>query len=171
MPSDKALNRTSPNKIAEAKRLKDWILRQGEDDPEMIRDMIEGETDLFQIRDWAIKKYLDEQAFAEAIKGRCEALSDRKKASEARAEKMRLILTDIMNVTGEKSYRGPEATVSVRASSPKLIVTDENLIPDEYWKLKKEVSKTALNEASEKGIEIPGTAISNGGQTLTIRSK
>lgn len=159
------------NHIAEAQRLKDWLLKQGEDDPELIRDMIEGETDLFQIRDWAIKRYLDEQAFAGAIKGRADNLTERRKAAESRAEKMRLILVDIMNVIGDKTYRGPEATVSIKAAAPKVIVTDEALVPDKFWREKREINKTAINEANEQGETIPGTTISNGGQTLTIRSK
>lgn len=157
--------------IDEAKRLKSWILAQGEDDPDLIRDMLEGETDLFQIRDWAIRRYLDEIAFAEAIKGRIDNLTERKKAAENRAEKMRLLITDCMNLTEEKTYRGTDATVSVTQGKPKLIVTDESLIPDEYWKETREISKSLINEAFKDGYEIPGTTISNGTQSITIRSK
>lgn len=157
--------------IAEAQRLKDWILKQGEEDPELIRDMIEGETDLFKIRDWAIKRYLDENTFAAAIKERSDDLAARKKAAEARADKMRLLLIDIMNITGERTYRGPEATITLKVKEASLIVTDESALPAEYWREKREVNKTAINEAHEKGIAIPGTVLSNGGQSLTIRSK
>lgn len=157
--------------IAEAKRLKEWIIKQGEDDPDLVHDMIEGETDLFALREWAAKKFLDEKAFLSAIKERMGNLSDRKSAAERRMEKMRLVLIDCMNASGEKSWRGPEATISLTVQKPKPVISDESLIPDKFWNVKREINKSAINEAFKDGEQVPGTSLDNGGQSITIRSK
>lgn len=157
--------------LMEAERIKAWLLEQGEDDPELLRDMLEGETDIHEIRDWAIRKFLDEKAFIAAIKKRVDDINARKKAAEKRLEKMKLVITDCMNATEEKSYRGAEATISVSNVKPKLIITDESLIPEKFLKVKKEINKSDINKAFEEGEEIPGTSLDNGGTTTTIRSK
>lgn len=157
--------------ILEAERIKAWLISQGEEDPELIRDMIEGETDLLAIRDWAIGKYLNEKTFVEAIKTRIDDIAARKTAAEKRMDKMKLIITDCMNATGEKSYRGAEATISITVQKPKLIVTDESRIPEKFWKVKREINKTDINKAFAEGEEIPGTALDNGGTSTTVRSK
>ena len=157
--------------IQEAKRLKEWIIAQGEDDPELIKDMIEGETSLEGLRDWAIQKFLDEKAFGEAIKNRVVDIQTRGKASEKRMENMKLMLTDIMNVTGETSIKTPEATLSMRTPKAKLTITDEAKIPDRFFKTEKKLIKTDLNKAYEAGEQIEGVALSNNAPSLTIRSK
>ena len=157
--------------ISKARELRAWLLHQGEDDPDLLRDMLEGETDLFKLREWAIRRYLDELAFAEAIKGRKEALGDRQKAAEKRAEKLRLIIQECMAASGEKSYRGTDATVSVKDVAPKPIVTDESMVPDSFWKEIRTIDKTAINEAFKSGDAIPGVSLDNGGTAISIRSK
>lgn len=156
--------------INEAKRLKEWLIEQGQTDPELIADMIEGETDLFAIRDWAIRKYMDEKALAESVAERIRKLGERKASIEARGEKLRLIIAECMTATEQKTYRGPDATVTMTAQKPKLIIRDESLIPEKYWRVKREINKTAINEAHKNGETIAGTTLSNGGEVLTIRS-
>lgn len=159
------------NALMEAERIKAWLLEQGENDPELLKDMIEGETDLLAIRDWAIGKYLHEKSFGEAIKERIENIKARKDASDKRMDKMKLLITDIMNVLEEKTYKGIEATISVKEQKPKLIVTDESKIPGKFFKIEKKLNKTDLNKAYDEGEEIEGVTLSNGGTTTTIRSK
>lgn len=153
----------------EARRLKEWLISEGQIDPELIADMIEGETDLFGLRDWSIRKYMEEKALSESIAERIKTLTARKAACEGRADKMRLLVTDCMNIIGDKTYRGTDATITVSSQKPRLVVTDESLIPEKFWRVKRELNKIALNEAHKNGEAIAGTALGNGGETLTFR--
>src|SRR4051812_47448449 len=85
----------------------------GDGDPELLHDMLEGETDVFELVDWLIGKIADEEEIQAAIQARVAALSIRATACEGRIERLRSGLLACMNACGEKSMRRPEATVSV----------------------------------------------------------
>lgn len=140
-------------------------------DPELIHDSIEGQTDLFEIMAWLLGKLSDEEYMQKAIGERISDLMTRKKDSEARGERLRGILAHCVEATGEKSIRLAEATLSLTSRAPSAQVVDEGLIPEEFWKVKREVSKTLINAAIKEGRDVPGVAPGNGGVSLTIRRK
>jgi hypothetical protein len=47
-------------------------------------------------------------------------------------------------------------------------VLDETLIPDAFFKTKKELSKTLLKEALSTGQEVPGAVLDNGDVAVRI---
>lgn len=62
----------------------------------------------------------------------------------------------------------PGDGISVRKVPPSPQVTDELSVPDKYWKVKREIDKTKINNAIKEGVQIPGVAMSNGGYTLAV---
>lgn len=142
----------------------------GDADPDLIHDVLEGQTDAFELIDWAIGKIADEESMQEAIAGRIGMLKERKEGSEGRVARLRGVLEALMTAVGEKSLRRPEATLTMMFRNPGIASIDEGQLPERFWKVTRSVSRSAINEALKEGT-VPGVVLDNGGVSLTIRRK
>lgn len=59
----------------------------------------------------------------------------------------------------------------LRNNPPKAKIIDERLIPDKFFKMKKELNQTLINATLASGEKVLGVTIDNGSVSLTIRSK
>lgn len=143
----------------------------GTDDPDLLHDVIEGQTDLFEIVDWLLGRLADEEGLEEAIAARVKALGERKAACGNRQDRLRSALLLCMGASGQKSLRRPEATLSVSMKGPGIAHVDESLLPDAYWKTERKVSRSAISDALKAGVEVPGVMLSNGGIALSVRRR
>jgi hypothetical protein len=57
--------------------------------------------------------------------------------------------------TGNKAYETALFKLSLRKSQS-VEITDENEVPDEFWAIKKEISKSTISQAIKDGLEVPG---------------
>jgi Siphovirus Gp157 len=143
----------------------------GDADPELIHDMLEGETDVYEIIDWLLGKLGDEESMEDAIASRLTALAGRKAACSARQARVRSALHACMAATGERSMRRAEATVSLSFKKQGISQIEEAMLPDRFFRMKREVDKAAIREAMAAGEVVPGVLLDNGGDTLTVRRK
>lgn len=60
--------------------------------------------------------------------------------------------------TGVRRYETALFKLSLRHSKA-VSVVDDTLIPDSFWVVKKEVSKTAISNAIKEGTEVPGAEL------------
>ncbi len=87
-----------------------------------------------------------------------------KKAKENTAQRLRdTLLAALMVFTQEDSkgirrHETPLAKLSTRKSQS-VEVLDDTVIPDEFWVVKKEVSKSTISQAIKDGAEVPGAAM------------
>ena len=87
-----------------------------------------------------------------------------KKAKENTAQRLRdTLLAALMVFTEEDSkgirrYETPLAKLSTRRSQS-VEVLDDTVIPDEFWVVKKEVSKSTISQAIKDGAEVPGAQL------------
>lgn len=87
-----------------------------------------------------------------------------KKAKENTAQRLRdTLLAALMVFTEEdnkgiRRYETPLAKLSTRRSQS-VEVLDDTVIPDEFWVVKKEVSKSTISQAIKDGAEVPGAAM------------
>jgi hypothetical protein len=108
-----------------------------------------------------------EQAAAE-IK-RIQALKKAKENTVIRLKES--LLSALMVFTEEdakgiRRYETPLAKISTRRSQA-VEVLDDQLIPADFWVIKKELSKTAISQAIKDGAEVPGAQLKeNIGLTL-----
>jgi Leu/Phe-tRNA-protein transferase len=63
----------------------------------------------------------------------------------------------------------PDDGLIIKKVPPKIIVVNEDLIPDSFWRVKRELDKVKINKACEHGM-IAGVALDNGGVTLAIKA-
>lgn len=60
--------------------------------------------------------------------------------------------------TGVKRYETPLVKLSTRRSVA-VEITDESEVPDLYWVVKREVSKSAISNALKEGEDVPGATL------------
>ena len=156
--------------IEAAKLLTAQIAALSGDDPDFIRDTIEGETNLHEIMSALVADEAQDKAQIEGIDILLNKLEDRKKRFKARIEMRRSLLGLGMEVAGLPKLETPAGTISLAKVPPSVITQDESLIPSEFWAAQPpKLDRKALAEALKGGKQIPGATLSNGGQTVKIR--
>lgn len=150
-------------------------------------DTIEGETDLIEVAAKLIDRAQECKALIVGIKARADALAARKKRLEDQEKSMRGAVSILMQEAGRRTMELPEATLSLRDLAPKLIVTDEEAIPDDCCESVRKVvmdkvkaaieafeadkASRAMTDPSVLAETFPGVEWSNGGSSLTVRTK
>ena len=140
------------------------------DDEELMRDMLEGNTRFDRIMDRLLSDMRDNETLAEASSQRIGKIRERQTRLTHRAQFLRGLMHRLLTLTGLKSVALAEAKISVVNSPEKVIITDENAIPDELMKITREPNKTAIKNAIKSGQVIPGATMSNGGTTISVRT-
>lgn len=83
----------------------------------------------------------------------------------------REIAFKIMNEGALSKLVMPEATYSIRAGQPRLIIKDETAIPDNLCRIKREPDKTAIKTAMQNGYSPSWAELSNAEPSLSVRVK
>lgn len=123
--------------LATAGALKEQLkLLMGEDNADAItiRDTIEGETDLFEVIAKVALQIAEDESRVEGISAIKRTLDSRKQRLENRAELLRGLLINALDMLAEKKLELPLATISVKPLAPKLVITDEPAIHSAFWK-------------------------------------
>lgn len=143
-----------------------------QEDDVLRADMIEGSTDAHDYLRIIERKRQEASAFAGAIAGNISDLAERQERYERREKAMRELMFKILQAGDLKKLELPEATLSVRNGTPKVIITDEAALPswDSIWRIKREPNKAAIKALLEGG-PIPGATLSNAEPVLSIRTK
>ena len=134
-------------------------------------DMIEGSTDLVEFVRRSERQRQDASALTEAIAMNVDALRARAARFERREQAIRDLMFRMLELAHLKKLEMPEATVSVRVGVPKVIVTDEAALPDEFCRIKREPDKGKIKAALAELKPVPGATLSNAEDTLAIRVK
>ena len=142
-----------------------------EDDPECLLDTLDGISD-FQDKLAAIaRSAASDEAMLEGLTQYQVKLADRRAALKDRSERKRRLVLHYMEDAGIKKITKPDITVSRRALPPSVIITDDKLLPDRLMRRQwvVEPDKKAIKEALQKGEQVMGATLSNGGETLSVK--
>lgn len=139
------------------------------EDEALRADMIEGSTDAFAVLSEIAKAMADAKAMSMAISDNIDALAERAARYDRRGKAMRALAQRIMEAANIRKAELPEATLSIRAVAPSLVITDEASLPDWAWRVKREPDKAVIKERMKAGDFVPGAEMSNGGSTLSVR--
>lgn len=142
-----------------------------QEDDQLRVDMIEGETDAFRMLSIIVRKIGENKALADGTDRYAQELKERSARIDRRIEAFRALAFKIMNYGAIKKAELPEATLSVRAGQPKVIVTEEEVLPDDCIRIKREPDKTAIKDKLTRGDHVPGAVLSNSEPSLSIRIK
>lgn len=150
-------------------------------------DTLAGETSIEEAAAKLIDRALECKSMTAAIKQRADDLSARKKRLEEQEKSLRGAALILLQEAGVKKLELPEATLSVRDLPPRLIVTDESKLPAACFetvqkivmdKVKAELeafeadkAQRAMTDPAVLAETFPGVEWSNGGASLTVRTK
>lgn len=154
------------------RRLRAELLTEHPDiDERTLADSLEGETDLQDTVVRFIVQSLEDKCTAEALNDRLKDMTERRNRISSRSDKRRAIALALMTAAGLRKLEQPDFTASLRSTPPKVIVTDEDALPDAFVKLTRTPDKLALREALARGDYVNGASLSNGSETLAILTK
>jgi len=109
------------------------------------------------------------KALHEMAKKMAQETADRARRFEHRAEQLRGLVFAAMDALGTAKIEAPDVTLSLRAGSPAVVITDETKIPDEYWKVTRTVSLSAIRDDIKQGVVVEGAEMQNGMPSLIIK--
>lgn len=142
-----------------------------QEDEVLRADMLEGSTDLNAFLIQVERQRRDATTLADAIGIYVDELRSRKARFERRDEAFRSLMFKLLEWANLKKVELAEATISIRQGTPKVIVTDESMVPDIFCRFKREVDKVKVKEALAAGKKVKGAELSNAESTLAIRTK
>lgn len=139
-------------------------------DEDTQHDMAEGETSIMEAIDAAIAEMDECAAIVAGCKAQAEVYNSRASKFSARADRIRGLIEQAMVIADLATVKRPTATISVKKTPPKPMVTDESLIPSQFFKPQPpKLDKAAINDAIKAGETVAGVQLDNGGISLQIR--
>ena len=100
----------------------------------------------------------DLRADSEKYKAEKLKLEARQSSATKLADRLMARLESSMKVTGRTKFSSPKVQMSFR-NSASVKITDETLIPDEFWRVSKEPKKDDIKTAIKAGVEVAGAEI------------
>ncbi len=141
-------------------------------DEETLVDTLEGLSNLPDMLAEVLRSQLDDQALVAALKARIGDMQARAGRIEERARKKRELVTSVMERADLKKLMEPDLTVSLRPSRAPLVVTDEEVIPEAFWKPQPpKLDRQGLIAALSAGRDVPGALLGNAAMTISVRTK
>lgn len=175
-----------PTRAAEAaKAVIESIRAVAEGDGDLIADMVEGETDFYEVVDRIVGKVAETDAYILGVKAQIESLKGRQERFEKRVAMFRSLIEQALTIAGLPRAERPCATLSMSARPPKLVIDTEADIPAEFWEtgdpvLDKKALKAAIEARSDEIAKagettnlgpIPGAHLEESAPSLTLRIK
>lgn len=142
-----------------------------EEDEILRADMIQGETDAFEILADLVRLVADSKVMELGTDLYLAELRSRRDRFERRGEALRELILKVMNTAQLKKAELPEATLSIRQGSQKVVIVDEAEIPPDYLRVKTEPDKTKIKAVLAMRMHVPGCALSNAEPVLAIHVK
>ncbi len=147
-----------------------FALAEYQDEPDLIADMIEGETNLHDAISNVMDGITEDEVMIAGLRSMTEQLVNRRLRFENRIDRRRSAIERAMAVGEITKLELPQATLSVRRVPPALHIVSESLIPDGFWSPQPpKLDRKNITEALKAGRDVPGAALDNGSTTLAIR--
>ena len=159
--------------LAHHEYLRSQLIEQfPEVDEETLSDTVEGLTNLHEMLAVVIRSQQEDRLLGRAIRDRVAEMQARVGRLEQRAGKKRELISQVMERAEITKISESDFTASLRQSPRPLMVSDEAKIPDEFWKPQpSKLDRQKLMDGLKNGRSIPGAALGNGGQCLSVRVK
>jgi len=157
----------------------DELVRQIEalikDYPEMLEDeilradMIEAETDTVGFIRQLEKKRNDAKVNMEVLMLYINQLKNRFERFRKQEEAMRTLMFRLLQAGQLRRLVLPEATLSIASAPARVLITNEDELPEDYWRIKREPDKERIKLALITAAVVPGAELSNSPDYLRIK--
>lgn len=156
--------------VEAAQRLKDKLIATYGEDADLIKDMIEGETSLHEAIGHASLELAAVEGEKEGVEIAIAKLKARLTRYCDRAQGIRDAIQAAMETAELTSLKTPAATLSIKASPPRVEITDLAQVPTIFLNIPQPVpDKKAISAALKGGEAIPGAVLSNQPPALQVR--
>ncbi len=145
----------TPIALAEVARIAALLADACGDDEQLFTDMLEGETDLFEIVGRLHQQIASDTEHLDGIAARKADLDARKARLSERVGASKAAIGRFLRAAGLPKIELAEATYSVRDGKPSLRIVDPEAVPFEFTRSKVEPDKTAINTAFADAEELP----------------
>jgi hypothetical protein len=135
----------------------------------LTENMVEGSTSLPELMDKLLGAIRETNTLNTALEGEISFLEKRHQRFSERVSKLRETIFKLMQIANLKKLERPTGTLSIANGRPKVIITDESLIPSGFMRIKKEPDKVFIGDALREGNIVPGATLSNAEPRLVIR--
>jgi hypothetical protein len=153
-----------------AQRLKEKLTAAYGEDAELVRDMIEAETSLHEQIGRAALELAAVEGEKDGIEIAIAKLKERLTRHCRKAEGIREAIQVALETAELPSLKTPAATLSMRASPPRVEITDPALLPAIFLiQPPPSPDKNAVKAALKAGETIPGAVLSNQPPALSVR--
>jgi hypothetical protein len=143
-----------------------------EADEDTLRDTVEGLTNLPEMLASILRSHLEDLALLAALRARILDMQERFARLEGRADKKRALVASVMERADIKMLTEPDFTVSLRQIPPGLVVVDEGVIPETFWRPQSpKLDRKGLLAALNAGQAVPGATLGNGATTIAVRTR
>ena len=140
-------------------------------DDDTLTDTLEGLSNLPDLLAGVLRSALSDRDLADALKSRIHAMRDRHERLEGRYERKREMAREAMERAGMKRLMQPDFTVTLQATQPPLVVTDEGAIPEGYWLPQPaRLDRVSLRAVLHSGEAVPGATFGNRKLTVVLRT-
>lgn len=145
------------------------------DNPDIPEEMLVEALD--EIKEEFTAKADNVVRFIKSIEGDCETLkkeekrlSEKRKALENKANRMKQYLEDNMRLTGNTKFKTAFYSYNIQANPPSVDISNEDLIPDTYKTVETitKIDKKQLLADIKSGLEIEGASLKQG-SSLRVR--
>jgi len=129
------------------------------DDAKLLLDTVEGQTQALEDFDVLLSALVQDMAYVESLAKRQERL-------DKRVQKLREVLSRMMEKMHQRSIERDQATVSLADGPQSVHISDQAAVPDGFWR--RSIDKRLLGELLKKGQDIPGASLTNGPPVLRV---
>lgn len=140
-------------------------------DPDTLADTMEGINNLPDIITNLVRASREDEASAAALKSMIDDMQERKARFEKRADKRRDMVRALMEAAELPKVERPDFTVSLRNNPPRVVITDDAVVPDQYCRISRLPNLNEIRSALKNNVIIPGASLSNGGVGISTRWK
>jgi Siphovirus Gp157 len=132
---------------------------------------LESETQLGELLRMIERHRQDACGLAGALAGTIAELEYRQGRFERREQAMRELMFKLMQAAELKRFELPEATLSIAAGQPKVVITNEAavLAVDDLCRIKREPNKTHIKTLLAAGHSVAGAELSNAEPHIVVR--
>ena len=141
------------------------------DDETLRLDTIDGEAPLTDVLRHIVREMVEVDAYASGLAATIETMKDRQARFIRRHDYCRAMIERLMAAADLAKVTLPEATLSMRPGTPKVVIANDKEIPPEFLRTKVEPDKVAIRDALKDGATIPGCFLSNGSPSLWVSHK
>src|SRR5205085_8721680 len=140
-------------------------------DEQLKLSTLEGETQLNEIVSALLAENEDDEGNIAQIKAQIDVRKERIARFERRIESRRNAIISLMDCAAITKLPLPEATISLRTLQPRPKIVDEEALPSAFTVevTTRKPDKEAIDAALERGEQVPGVVMTNGGASLSVR--